>query len=165
MSNKYGIECVDFVPSDVKHHEHANFVIGELKKDNIFFYKNTEIGDGIFRVSGFAFNSDVLTVYGCEYGDIEDVMFGAWRSEDCLLQCAFDELFEDVDNVEFVSVGTYSKKPTTTVTLTDEQWEAIGSAVEDYCLRLCADGERDYLAVMQDAQNALIDELGTGNSA
>ncbi len=89
-------------------------------------------------------------------------MSGEWRTDANFKNYCFDELFEDADNVEFAIVGTCSKKPTTTVTLNDEQWEAISSAVEDYCLRLCADGERDYLAVMQDAQNALIDELGTG---
>ena len=52
------------------------------------------------------------------------------------------------------------KKSKESVKLTEEQWEAINSAVEDYCLRLCADGEKDYLAVMQDAQKALLEELG-----
>jgi len=154
--------CLDVIDGLYKHHEHANFLISEINKGNIVFYKNTNIGDGIFRVIGFNTYGSSISVHGCEYGDIEGAMFGFWRHEDNFIGCSFDEIFEDVEDVEFVIVGTCSKKPTTTVTLNDEQWEAISSAVEDYCLRLSADGERDYLAVMQDAQNALIDELGTG---
>ena len=154
--------CLDVVDSFYSHQEHANFLIGEIKKGNIVFYKNANIGDGIFRVIGFSAYASSVAVHGCEYGSFEDVMSGEWRTDANFKNYCFDELFEDADNVEFAIVGTCSKKPTTTVTLNDEQWEAISSAVEDYCLRLCADGERDYLAVMQDAQNALIDELGTG---
>ena len=154
--------CLDVIDGLYKHHEHANFLISEIKKGNIVFYKNTNIGDGIFRVIGFNTYGSSISVHGCEYGDIEGAMFGFWRHEDNFVGYSFDEIFEDVEDVEFVIVGTYDKKHKESVKLTNEQWEAISSAVEDYCLRLCADGEKDYLAVMQDAQNALIDELGTG---
>ena len=152
--------CLDVIDSLYEHHEHANFLISEINKGNIVFYKNTNIGDGIFRIIGFNTYDGNIIVHGCEYGDIEDVMFGVWRHEDNFIACSFDEIFEDVENVEFVIAGTYDKKSKESVKLTEEQWEAINSAVEDYCLRLCADGEKDYLAVMQDAQKALLEELG-----
>ena len=44
--------CLDVIDSLYKHHEHANFLISEINKGNIVFYKNTDIGDGIFRVIG-----------------------------------------------------------------------------------------------------------------
>lgn len=154
--------CLDVIDSLYEHHEHANFLISEINKGNIVFYKNTNIGDGIFRVIGFNTYGSSISVHGCEYGDIDFLLdcHCHWRHEDNFLGCSFNELFEDVANAEFVSVGTYDKKHKESVKLTNEQWEAINSAVEDYCLRLSADGEHDYLEVMQDAQKALLEELG-----
>lgn len=154
--------CVDFVPSIVDHHEHANFVISEIKKGNIFVYENTDVGDGIFRVLGFAIDECGLSVVGREYPDMDFALDGNWRSDDNLLHHDFEDMFTMAKDIKFVSVskGTYDKKHKESVKLTNEQWEAINSAVEDYCLRLSADGEHDYLEVMQDAQKALLEELG-----
>ena len=33
--------CLDVIDSLYKHHEHANFLISEINKGNIVFYKNT----------------------------------------------------------------------------------------------------------------------------
>ena len=73
---------------------------------------------------------------------------------------SFHEIFEDVEDVEFVIVGTYDKKHKESVKLTSEQWEVVNGALEDYCLRLCKDGEHDYLKTVADTQKALLDELG-----
>ena len=152
--------CLDVIDGLYKHHEHANFLISEINKGNIVFYKNTNIGDGIFRVIGFNTYGSSISVHGCEYGDIEGAMFGFWRHEDNFIGCSFDEIFEDVEDVEFVIVGTYDKKHKESVKLTSEQWEVVNGALEDYCLRLCKDGEHDYLKTVADTQKVLLDELG-----
>ncbi len=52
--------CLDVIDSLYKHHEHANFLISEINKGNIVFYKNTDIGDGIFGLLGLTLMVAVL---------------------------------------------------------------------------------------------------------
>lgn len=167
MSNKdyeeYRLKnCVDFVPNIVDHHEHANFVISEIKKGNIFVYENTDVGDGIFRVLGFAIDECGLSVVGREYPDMDFALDGDWRSDDNLLCHDFEDMFTIAKDIKFVSVNkdTYDLKPKESVKLTKEQWEVVNSALEDYCIRLCKDGEHDYLKTVADTQKALLEELG-----
>ena len=67
-------------------------------------YENTDVGDGIWSLLGFAIDECGLSVVGREYPDMDFALDGNWRSDDNLLHHDFEDMFTMDKDKKFISV-------------------------------------------------------------